>query len=269
MTRTSMPYQQIHNREAFRAQHVEGMFFSRPLQRIDPLNRVAIREDERGSPFVAEKVNIGSDRVEFDLDFAFGSVDSYSTIIYARAFEQGAPMRMITNHEWNSTFDSELGVGHIYTKPNTFDDSLDNTTAALRGTMAASAEDDPTIERFLTVYNALVEARLQPEVSVGFFGKTIRFHPDLLFEHEDPETDGLTEEEIESGAYLAFDEVDGVEVSSVYRGAVPGTTMRLYNAEQTPQEGYTQTQQKSATTVARHRAQQALRRAAKRKRINV
>ena len=265
--RTSTPYQQIHERETIRSCYAKGMFFSRPLQRQD--NRVDYDDGQRTSPFVAQRVNIGSDRVEFDLDFAFGSVDSYKTIIYARAFEEGQAMRMITNHEWNSTFDSELGVGHVYTKPNTHSDSLDNRTAALRGVLAASSETDPTIERFLTVYNALVEARLQPEVSVGFFGKSLRYHPELLFDHEDPETDGLTDQELEAGAYVAFDKVDGVEVSSVYRGAVPGTTMKLFNAEPASATGYNLTKPQSATTVARHRAQQALRRANKRKRINV
>ena len=241
-----------------------------------PLHQPAMRDLEQrettfidslpNSPFIAAPVDMGSDRLQFDAQFAFGCVDTYRTIIYGPGFADGHGMRFITSHEWNATLDPEIGMGHVYHARNQREDSLDHFTAGLMGPMIAGTADDGSINRFAIVYNNLVAAQIQPEVSVGFFAVQIRWHPNWLYEWEDPEVEGLTEEEVATRAIMAIDRADGVEVSSVYRGAVPGTTLKLMNGSPSTQaqENSAASLDRAASAASFGRAKQTLWRARKR-----
>ena len=261
------------DRAAVREALPRGVYLRSPLvaERSREGNQAIIRydsplKDAPKSPMVAQRVAIGEDVLNFEIEFAFGCIDSYSTIIYADAFREGSPMRFISSHEWNATNDPELGTGRASHRANQRKDSLDKKTALLFGRAIAATTSDRGLLRYANVYNSLVDSEIQPEASVGFFALTMRFAHWLLFPDEDPEEDGITSEEADTGAWMAIDLADGVEVSSVYRGAVPGTTLKLTNGSTSVQAEQSSAASpiRAADILQRERTRQTLRRARKR-----
>ena len=175
-------------------------------------NGIAVSRDVTAEPVKreaaalrAEIVPINDQILNFDSEFVFSELDAYGWLIYGSAFTEGAGMRLVRDHNWVSG--GTMGAGTIY-HPNA-------VTAGFRGELKDNAERDSTIREYLTSYNSEVTHGIQPEVSIGFFLEEFRWGEDL------------TEAEQDAGAWVAVDGADGVEVSTVYRGAVNRTWLTL------------------------------------------
>ena len=114
-------------------------------------------------------------------------------------------------HDWQ---DMPLGAGRVEMRPG----SHGGNEYWLRGELRSSALTeggevaDATVRDFLRVWNVSVRNGVAPEVSMGFFARDWR------------ET---SDEEKDRGAGIAITEGDLVEVSYVFRGAVPETSLSL------------------------------------------
>ena len=120
------------------------------------------------------------------------------------AWEAGAPLLHLMSHDLAMY---PLGAGRV-------EHADDGRTAMMVGTMRASAEQDPEIMAYASSYNSLLQHGVVPEASAGFFAEEVE-----AFEHPD-----------ENGQWGRVTKADGIEVSRVYRGAHPETSVQMYDA---------------------------------------
>ena len=166
-----------------------------------------------GDDEMLDEIPIDGEVRYFDAFFAFANVvDEYNWIVQPSAFASGSGANFITNHQWSQL---PLGAGRVQHV---------DAAAGLMGPFRASAMEDDEVKRFIRAYNVQVKAGIKPEVSMGFFVE------------EWMEWDEMNDEQRETGADIIVTKADLVEVSFVFRGAVPGTSLSLRTSSATIHE---------------------------------
>ena len=174
------------------------------------------RADRREMGRKEKQVGLPAD---FEARFSFPVVNSYGLVVPPSAFAVDEPMRFVMSHEWSDM--SIMGAG-LTVKGTTADGT---EFAAQMGEIDESI-NPAVVSSFVDTYNLYMRYGIMPECSVGCIIRRLE-----MLDYDDDDEDNEF-----PGAWGIVTEAEGIETSSVFRGAVPGTSIRLMRRADTAQE---------------------------------